>query len=172
MIVFLRSIRVAVSLLMMCCIGAFGQTSPAAGKRTRPDTPDMVEMRNYRLSMEKLNKFAAAAQSLTALSKSNPGMKSAMQGGLGAKTMDEGVKVMESKYPEAATAIQKSGMSVREFFLVSVTLMTTSMVVGMKKQGQAIDQLPATVSAENLAFVEQNSSKIEKLLNGLSSSSE
>ena len=173
MIAIIRSIRVAVSLLMVCCIGAYGgQTSPAAGKRTRPDTPDMAEMRNYRLSMAKVDKFAAASQSLVALSKSNPAMKSAMQGGMGAKTMDEGVKLMESKYPEAAAAIQKSGLNVREYFLISVTLMTTTMVAGMKKQGQKMDQLPSTVSPENVAFVEQNYPRIEKLLNGLSGPNE
>ena len=152
----------------MCVSSVYGQTSPSASKRTRPDTPDMLEMRNYRLSMDKVDKFAAASHSLMALSKSNPALKGSMRGGTGAKTMDEGAKLMESKYPEAAAAIQKSGMSVREFFLTSVTLMTTTMVAGMKKQGQKFDQLPATVSPENLAFVEQNYPKIEKLLNGLS----
>ena len=172
MIALIRSIRLTVSLLMICCIGLYGQTSPTAGKRTRPDTPDMVEMRNYRLSMAKVDKFAAASQSLMALSKSNPAMKTAMQGGMGAKTMDEGVKLMESKYPEAATAIQKSGLNVREYFLLSVTLMTTTMVAGMKKQGQKLDQLPSNVAPENVAFVEQNYTRIEKLLNGLNSPSE
>lgn len=95
-----------------------------------------------------------------------------MQSGTGAKTLDDGAKVMESKYPEAAAAIQKAGMSVREFFLTSVTLMTTTLAVGLKKQGQKLDQLPGTVSPENLAFVEQNYPKIEKLLNGLSRSGE
>lgn len=152
----------------MCCAAAYGQTSRVAGTRTRPDTPDMVEMRNYRLSMQKIDKFGAASQKLVALSKSNPAMKSAMQGGTGAKNLDEGAKFLESKYPEAAEAIQKSGMSVREYFLTSVTLMTATMVAGMKRQGQAVNQLPSSVSAENLAFVEQNYPKIEKLLSGLS----
>ena len=79
---------------------------------------------------------------------------------------------MESKSPAVAAAIQKAGMSVREYLLTSVTLMTARMVVGMKKQGQKLDQLPGTVSQENLAFVEQNYPKIEKLLNGLSRSRE
>ncbi len=172
MFVFIRSTRNTLALGLMCAIGFYGQTSPSAGKRTRPDTPDIVEMRNYRLSMDKVDKFAAASQSLVALSKSNPAMRSAMQSGTGAKTLDEGAKVMESKYPEAAAAIQKAGMSVREFFLTSVTLMTTTLAVGLKKQGQTLDQLPGTVSPENLAFVEQNYPKIEKLLNGLSRTGE
>lgn len=122
--------------------------------------------------MDKVDKFAAASQSLMALSKSNPAMKADMQSGTGAKTMDEGAKLMESKYPEAAAAIRKSGMTVREYFLTSITLMTTAMVAGMKKQGQKLDQLPSTVSQENLSFVEQNYPKIEKLLSGLNRSNE
>ncbi len=165
-------IRPALAAFLMCCIGAYGQTSPSAGKRTRPDTPGIVEMRNFRLSMDKIDKFAAASQTLVALSKTNPAMKSSMEGGTGAKTVDEGAKQLQAKYPEAAAAIQKSGLSVRDYLMTSVTLMSTMMVAGMKKQGQKMDQLPGSVSPDNLAFVEQNYSKIEKLLSGLSRSAE
>ena len=154
----------------MCVSSVYGQTSPSASKRTRPDTPDMLEMRNYRLSMDKVDKFAAASQSLVALSKSNPAIRTAIPGG--AKNLDEGAKLMESQSPAVAAAIQKAGMSVREYLLTSITLLTTRMVVGMKKQGQKLDQLPGTVSPENVAFVEQNYPKIEKLLTGLSRSRE
>ncbi len=172
MFAFIYRFRPVLAAFTMCCVGVYGQTSPSAGKRTRPDTPELVEMRNFRLSMDKIDKFGAASQTLVALSKTNPAMKSSMEGGTGAKTVDEGAKQLQAKYPEAAAAIQKAGLSVHDYLMTSLTLMSTIMVAGMKRQGQKMDQLPGSVSPENLAFVEQNYPKLEKLLSGLSRSAE
>jgi hypothetical protein len=46
---------------------------------------------------------------------------------------------------------------------MSATILTTGMVVGMRKQG-AIKEIPPMVSAANAAFVEQNYDKISALL--------
>lgn len=127
----------------------------------------MQEMRNYRLSVDKLDRFAAASNSLMSLTKAHPEMRAAMGDQSGVKTLDESVARLQSKFPEAAGAIQKSGLTVRDYLLTSVSLMTATMALGMKKQGQ-LKQAPLGVSPENLAFVEQNYEKVEKVMRTLS----
>lgn len=129
-------------------------------------------MKNYRLSKDKLDKYEAASQNLMVLSKKDPSMKNAMSRDASAKTLDDSVKLMETKYPAAAAAIQKSGLSVHEYMIMTMALVTTTMAAGMKKSGQPLEHLPASVSPENLAFVEQNYPRIEKMLKSMTETSE
>lgn len=169
--IMIRSIVIPV-LLVLCVVSALGQNAPAQTRRARADSPDLQEIRNYRLSMDKVDRYAAASENLMALSKKDPAIKSAMGRDAGVKTIDDSAKLMESKYPAAASAIQKAGLSVREYLVMTMTLVTTTMVAGMKKQGQPMSHMPASVSPENLAFVEQNYPKIESLLKTISKSNE
>lgn len=153
--------------MLICGIGAFGQSTPGANRRPGANSPEMQAMKGYRLSMDKVDKFGVASRNLIALAKTKPSMKADMQSNSGAKNIDDAARLLESKHPEAASVIQKAGLSVREYFEVSLTLAMTTMVAGMQRSGQPLKQLPANVSAENLAFVQQNYPKIEKMLKSL-----
>src|SRR5205823_13482177 len=91
-------IRTVLISAVICGMCAWGQNTPAQSRRSRADNPDLQEMKNYRLSMDKVDKFATASQNLQRLAKKDPSMKSAMSRDGGAKTIDEGAKRMESQY--------------------------------------------------------------------------
>ncbi len=78
------------------------------------------------------------------------------------KTITQAVAAMD-KYPSVESAIRSGGLSVHEYIVMTATIMSTSMVVGMKKQG-TIKEIPPMVSAANAAFVEQNYDRITALL--------
>src|SRR5205814_2926799 len=123
-----RLLRNALVCTLVFGVSAWGQSTPPQTRRSRADNPDLQEIKNYRLSMDKVDKFGAASQSLRTLAKKDPSIKSAMSRDGGPKTIDEGAKRMESQYPAAAAAIQNTGLNVREYLLMTMTLVSTTMV--------------------------------------------
>lgn len=64
--------------------------------------------------------------------------------------------------------MHSSGLSTREYVLVSLAFLNDVMIVGMKKQGM-IKEYPANaITPENAAFVEQNFDKLKQVSEKLS----
>jgi hypothetical protein len=143
---------------------AFLGAAPQSAKR--PDSPDMKEIRDYRLSMDNIQKFVAA---LKVISKDEAVKKCGAANNAGnATTLDLGQKQLES-CPAAVADLTAQGLKPREFLLLTANVMGDFMAVGMKRTGQ-IKEYPSSISPENAAFVEQNFDKlksmIEPLMNG------
>jgi hypothetical protein len=155
------------AILLLC---ATAPAAPQAARRGNPrDGADSKEYRNYRLSMENVNKFVAASKALVMLSRGNPGLEKDMESHADARTIDDAVKTTE-KYPAVTAAIKSAGLTTRDFVVMTGTLMGTEMAVGMKKQGQ-IKQYPPSVSPENAAFVEQNWDRLHAMMRSVADSS-
>ncbi len=54
----------------------------------------------------------------------------------------------------------------REYSVMTMTLVTSAMAVGMKQQGY-LKEMPPSVSAENVAFVEKNMDKITEMMSSM-----
>lgn len=161
-----RSISKAAAALFIAVITALGQTT---AERVPPSAAELQEIRNYRLSTDKLEKYVAASKRLITLAKTHPEIRSVTEIESIANKIDDTIALMESKFPQAANAIQISGLTVREYFLTGISLLATTIAVALKKQGQMKERkVAAAVSPENLAFVEQNYDKIEKMIRDLS----
>lgn len=130
-----------------------------AAKKTPANDPDMKEIKEYRLSIEGIQKYVAAFKALVA-DTSAVCLKEAPPGN--AKTLAEGEKILAG-CGHAAADISGAGLKPREFLVITGTLMGDIMAVGMKRQG-IIKEYPEIVSAENANFVEQNFDKIQALL--------
>jgi hypothetical protein len=135
-------------------------TPQARAQRATPDNdPDMKEMRDYRLSLDNIQKYIAAYKALasdpTAVCfKNNPPGN--------AKTLAEGDKIIAG-CGKAAADISGAGLKPHDFLVMTGALIGDVMAVGMKKQG-TIKQYPPTISPENAAFLEQNYDKIQVML--------
>jgi len=160
------------ALLLVCAPAkAAPQAAPHATppRGNPPDDADSREYRNYRLTLESVNKFVAASKALVKLSHDNPELEKQMEAQSDARTIDEAVKTTE-KYPAVTAAIKSAGLTTRDFVVMTGTLMGAQMAVGMKKQGQ-IKQYPPSVSPENAAFVEQNWDKLNAMMRSVAESS-
>ena len=136
-----------------------------------PPDPDQKEITAFHLSMDNISKFGNASAALLKLTRDNPDLKKQMEAEDSKnKTVQSTVDVMEKKYPAAAAAIRAAGLSTRDFVVMTGTIMSTTMAVGMKKQGM-LKEIPDTVSPENAAFVEQNYDKINSMLTKMMSES-
>jgi hypothetical protein len=138
-------------------------TSLAIPSLAQRDTdPDEQEVTNFRLSMDNFNKFSSSTAALMKLTHADPKLRDQVTEEQKGKTIAQAVAAID-KYPSVVSAIKSGGLSVHEYIVMTATIMTSSMVVGMKKQG-TIKEIPPMVSAANAAFVEQNYDKITALL--------
>jgi hypothetical protein len=138
-----------------------GVAAPGGG----PSDADASEYKNYRLNMNNVTKYVAATKAMLKLMADNPTLKKDLESQRDGPTIDEAVKTTE-KYPEVSAAIESTGLSTRDYVVISGTLMGATMAVGMKKQGQ-IKAYPTTILPENVAFVEKNYDKLNAMMKTL-----
>lgn len=154
--------------VIAACIALFGFSQaclavPQAGHADDND-PDAIAIRQYRLTMDKVNKLLAATEAINKLAASNPGLKKRMQGSPDSdQSIDQKVRYFDSNFPEAVAVVHASGLTTREYVMVSIAFLNDVMIVGMKKQGM-IKEYPANaITPENAAFVEQNFETLKQI---------
>lgn len=128
---------------------------------------DARELYNYTLTLDKIQKTAAATEKLTVLAKQHPEVN-AMQD---AKSIDDSVQKI-NKFPDAVAVIRQSGLTPHEYVVCIMTLIQASMAVGFKKSGTYKDYPPEIlkqVSKPNLDFTEQHWDDIQKLTQSMNS---
>ena len=154
------------SILATALFPLFGFTLAAQTQRPLravENDPDLREVRDFRLTSEKVDKWASATQNLKKLADENPGLKENMDKDDNEKNITEIVQRM-GKYPQAVTAIRTAGLSPREYVVMSMSLMQSVMAVGLKKQGLLKEYPTDTINPQNLAFVEQNFERLRQLM--------
>ena len=105
--------------------------------------PDVLEIRQYRLTMDKVEKAAAATEQVGALMASNPELKKKADAESDDDaSIDQKAKQFDTKFPEATAVVHRNGLSTREYIVISLALLNDMMMVGMKMQG-AIKEYPA-----------------------------
>jgi hypothetical protein len=161
--------RIARLTLALAFAGACIAGAQQAGRHAKAadNDPDLKEMRDYRLSMDKIQKYVAAFKALSndptaACLKDNPPGN--------AKTLAEGDKII-ANCGHAAADIRSAGLKPHEFLVMSGALLGDIMTVQMKKEG-TIKTYPDTISPENAAFLEQNFDKVQALLAPLTQQSQ
>lgn len=126
--------------------------------------PDLLEIRQYRLTMDKIEKTATATEQVNALLASNPDLKKRINAASDDDaSIDQKAKQFDTKFPEATAIIHRNGLATREYIVVELALLNDMMMVGMKMQGAIKEYPPNSVTPENAAFVEQNFDKLKTL---------
>ena len=149
------------SLALLFTGSAFAQA-----KRASADDAAQKELYAYVLTMDKVQKLAGATKSLNELTKAHPEMKNS---GDDAKTLDQTVAKLQ-KYPEVMAALNKNGLSPREYAVGIMTLIQASMAVGFKKTGTYKEYPPdmlKLVNKANLDFVDTHYDQIKTMTEGM-----
>jgi hypothetical protein len=123
---------------------------------------DMKEIRDFRLSMDNIQRYLGAAKIIT----NDAAAKKCGDKNQNAKTLDDSEKALKS-CAAAMADLDKSGMKPREFVVMTGALMSDFMTVSMKKAGQ-IKDYPPSISPENAAFLEQNFDKLQAMMGSMS----
>jgi hypothetical protein len=139
----------------------------AAPAVTQQAQEDLSNVTNYRLTMDKYDKYLAAQRNMALKVKGlSPEQRQAMEnsGSSDANaSLDDMVKTLESQ-PLIASAVRDAGLSPREFALFTISMMQSSMAAGVLKmrpkdnQDSLIRQMQA--NPENVKFVQQHEAEI------------
>ena len=136
---------------------------PQAGHGGDND-PDLVAIRQYRLTMDKVEKLATATEALRKLTDADPSLKKRMEADSDDnRSIDQKVKYFDTNFPQATAVVHSNGLTTREYVLVSLAFLNDVMIVGMKKQGMIKEYPPNAITPENAAFVEQNFDKLKQI---------
>ncbi len=137
-----------------------------AQTKSRADDPDQKELYNYVLTMDKINKMAAATQAMTEYGKKHPELNAEGKSS-DAKNLDQMVRKLQG-YPEVVAILSKNGLTPREYAVGFFALLQASMAVGFKRSGTYKEYPPKmleVVSKTNLDFVDQHFDEIQKITN-------
>jgi hypothetical protein len=158
--------RRAVSSLVtvaVLAVSTLACAAPQSGRSKADNDPDSVEVRQYRLTMDKAEKAAAASQEFYQLVSSNPAMKAQLDAEDSGKTISDKVKTFETRFPQGVDILHRNGLATREYMVVCLAMISDIMLVGMKKQGAIKDYPANSITPENASFVESNYDKLTAL---------
>jgi hypothetical protein len=150
----------ALVLALAAALPAAAQSALAA----RNTDPDLVEVRTYPLSMDKVERLAAAIDALNQLEAADPALKSKMDAEpADDPTIDEKVRSLDTRFPEAANVVHQNGLSSHDYIVVSLAFLNDVAFVAMKRQGAFPSYPPGSITPANAAFVEANYSMLQQL---------
>jgi hypothetical protein len=154
----LRQALPLLTVVAMLAPAAAANGAPLAGFAAN-ENPDVVEVRQYALTLEKAQKTAKAMYAINRLVASDPKLSAAMDAGsdtTGKKAITQQALDIDSKYPQIASIIHANGLTTREFIVVTGAIINDLGFVGMKKQGLIKAYPPNSVAPGNAALIEQN----------------
>jgi len=127
---------------------------------TRP-MPELPVMLAYKLTSPKLTQYIQASRNVTALLTKDPGYRQrmAVEPKVAPKTIDENVAFAKQTLPELYAAVEKSGMTFREYTIFQGSLLSAWVVANHPRPGSKIEIQP-----ENLEFVKKNHDTIAAVL--------
>lgn len=148
--------------VVMAPLAALGQGGEA----------DAREVRNYKLTMDKIKKADQALQSLTrdaavraAIRKAAAEQQAKEEARAAAgeeeeQSLSSTVKKMEALHPAVKSAFQSAGISTREYVVLSLAWFQAGFAAEMKKSG-TIKEVPPDISKENVVFIEANAKELQ-----------
>lgn|ERR1035438_5291769 len=151
----------AMALLIGVAIVALA-TAPGGAPRAgfqAAENPDVIEIRQYVLTLDKAQKTAKAMFVVNRLVQSDPSLNAAMDAGsstTGRKPITLQAKDIDANYPQIAAIIHANGLSTREFLVATSAIINDLGLVGMKKQGLIQTYPPNSITPGNAALIEQN----------------
>jgi hypothetical protein len=132
---------------------------PAARAAGQDTDPDVTEVRQYQLTLDKAQKAATAVQSINQLIASNPSLSAALNASADStsqKSITQQAQDVDSKYPQVSAIIKQNGLASREFIVLIGAIVNDVGIVGMKKQGMVQTYPPGMITPQNAALIEAN----------------
>ena len=147
---------------------ASGANTPAAARQAEEDLADVGE---YRLTMDKFDKYLAASRNIGMKAKSlTPAQRAAMEqrnenSGDPNASLDQMVANIE-KEPMMVEAIREAGLSPREYTMITISFMQTGMAAAVAKMSPNANQdsLIRSMKAnpDNIKFYNENEAEITR----------
>lgn len=124
---------------------------------------DSVALANFRLTMPTVRKLTLAMENMSAAIKSDPGIaKEAEANKTSANASLDDMAASIDRVPPMKRAIEKAGLTPREYMLAQLALFQAGMIASVMEQ-QKTKEIPAGFSKANVEFVLANKKEIDQL---------
>lgn len=130
---------------------AAGDSAPVADAGSDPTA-------GYTLTMDKVDRFFAAVREFAALEKADPAMEDATTMNASQEDGLQFAARLESN-PTVAAALDRAGISARDYALTSELLIAALMAQGMVESG-ALDKVPEGLNPQAVEFVKQHQAEL------------
>lgn len=146
-------------VLCLACAGTAAQKHPI---ETREDA-ETAEIHGYRLSLDKLERAAAAGDEILKLRATDPNLAKEIDDAFSQEPpLDEHARNIDSRFPQIAAILRAHGLTTREFLIIRFALVADLYYVESKKEdGKPVD--PENVVPANVALIEKNLERIRAL---------
>jgi hypothetical protein len=123
------------------------------------NSPDVLEVRYYVLTLDKAQKTATAMPTISQLVAENPGLNAALDassGSTGKKPLTQQGQDIDAHFPQLAAIIRTNGLATREFIVLTGSIMSDIGRVTMKKGGMVQAYPAGMITPENATLIEGN----------------
>ena len=147
-------------------------TASAPGAASSDDG-DLSDVQSYRLTMDKVDKYLAAQRNLGLRMKSmSPEEREALKARADAESDTDGGESLDAMArridaePALASAVREAGLSTREYAVLTMALVQSSMAAGVLKtrpnenQDSLVREMKA--NTENVRFIQQNEAELQR----------
>lgn len=142
--------------------GGSGESAAAVpGLTPLPPDTALQQLRDFRLTSERLHKWARAQQALNDLTSRDPSMLRALEQGEKPHTVDQMIARIDAA-PGVRQTMHDVDYTTREYVLTMLALQQGMQGYAAKRAGQLKQPLPGAVGA-NVDFVEHNLAEIQKI---------
>jgi hypothetical protein len=127
------------------------------------DDAETAEIHGYRLSLDKLERAAAAGDEILKLRATDPNLAKEIDVAFSQEPpLDEHARNIDSIFPQIAAILRAHGFTTREFLIIRFALVVDLYYVESKKEdGKPVD--PENVVPANVALIEKNLERIRAL---------
>ncbi len=147
------------TLLLLAPAGIAAQKRPMETS----DDAETAAIHDYRLSMDKLERAAAAGDEILKLRATDPKLAEEIDDAFGQEPpLDEHARNINSRFPQIGAILRTHGFTTREFLIIRFALtMDFYFVESKEEDGEPID--PKNVLPANVALIEMNLERIRGL---------
>lgn len=141
---------------LLLCLSIFALTMSAQSHDMDPD------VKNYKLSMEKIKAYDGMMHKVMAAASADPAFGKSISNIGDKKTLNEMVAAVDAN-PKLVAIVKTSGLTSREFCILPMGIMAAGMADMVQKQYKK--DVSTLVTPENLTFYRTNKPQIDAMAN-------
>jgi hypothetical protein len=126
---------------------------------------DALELSDYTLTLEELERWGTAAAALARLGRENPELKERLSMNVSEASIDAFAERLEA-IPEVRDIVEDAGFSPREYAVTTYVVVQSMLGHAAIQQGMSADAVAekAGINPENLAFVQKHQAEVRATL--------
>ena len=129
---------------------------------------DLLEVQHYTLTMDKVTRASQVTSDAAAAEKADPSLTNSLEAKDADDTDHASLDQMADRLASSPTLVailKKNGFTPREYIVMTMALVQSSMAVYAKPKDETVEQYAAKIHAnpENIVFVQQHAAELQQM---------